>query len=71
MDRRPEPREERVRAFVLGARAAVRQVAARDQEVGPDALEQRGERMLDIRVLSSPGMEVRDVHDPGGHGRER
>ena len=53
--------------LVLGAPAAVGEVAARDHEIGRDVPEQRRERVLDGRVLPRPEMEVGDVEDSCGH----
>jgi len=61
-----EGAEESGRGLVLVRPAAVREVTARDDEVGRDALDELGERALELRVVQSiprAEMKVRHVED--------
>ena len=57
--------------LVLVTPAAVRQVAAGDDELGRDPLDQVGQRALEDVVVAGPEMEVRDVEDACLHRRSR
>src|SRR5207253_11198614 len=59
------------RALVLVGAAAMRQVAARDQELRPRPLHQRAQRPLHRGLLPGARVEVRDVEDPCVHSRIR
>jgi len=48
---------------VLVASASVRQVSARDHELGREPLDQVGETRLDAPFNGTPGVEVRKVED--------
>ncbi len=69
--RTAERTQERRGAVVLLGPASVREVAARDDECRVDALDQAFEGALDGRHFVRPDMDVRDVENPGGHGRRR
>jgi len=45
----------------------VRQVAARDDQVGPETVDEHGERRVHVRALAGAGVEVRDVENPRWH----
>jgi hypothetical protein len=66
-----ERAEESRRALVLIAPPAVRQVARRDDELGPHTLDQGGERALDVGILARAEVQVRHVEDSRRHGRSR
>jgi hypothetical protein len=73
-DRPPEALQERGGAFVLRGAAAVREVAARDDQLGVDSLDQGSEARLEPRFLARADMEIREVEKscPGaGHRRGR
>ena len=67
----PERAEEARSLLVLVAPAAVRQVAARDHELGLNPLHQRSDRALHRRVLARAEMQVGDVEDACHDGRGR
>ena len=48
----------------------MREIAARDHELGLEPFDQLLERALDGRSLLRPHMEVRNVEHPRGHGGE-
>jgi hypothetical protein len=50
--------QERCRSVVLLGAAAVGEIAARDDQMGVDALDQRLERALDVRRLGGADMQV-------------
>jgi hypothetical protein len=52
---------------VLGAPAAVGQIASRDDEIGRDALDEPSEAALDQGVLARAEMQVGDVENPDSH----
>jgi hypothetical protein len=56
-------------AVVLVAAPAVGEIAARDDQLGPQALDQRGKRRTRVRALVGAGMQVGDVENPRWHGR--
>ena len=58
-------------ALVLLGRSAVRQIAARDDQTGVDALDQGVERTLDFRRLDGADMQVGKVKEPRWHRRSR
>ena len=57
-DAAAEPPQEGRHPLVLIALAAVRQIAARDHEFRVDPLDQPHERLLQIRVVARPEMQV-------------
>jgi hypothetical protein len=67
-ERASEVPEERRRAVVLSAPAAVREVAARDDELRVEPLDQGREARLDPRLFARADVEVREVEKtcPGG-----
>ncbi len=67
MERHAERTQKARRALVLGAPAAVCEVAAGDDQLGLDRSDQRGERALDGRVLLRARMDVGDVQDARRH----
>jgi hypothetical protein len=70
-NRRPEGAEKRGRAGVLVGPAAVRQVAAGDDELGLLAFHQGEESRLQCRILLRAHVEIRDVEEEVWHGRWR
>ena len=71
-DHRPLEREQQsARALVLGAAAAVREVAGRDDELGRDPVDECRQRLLDLRVLVCTRVEIGNMQDPCGHERMR
>jgi hypothetical protein len=63
---RPEAAEELGRRLVLFPQAAVGEVAARDHELGVDALDQLANRELDFRLSGAttrPEMQVGNLKD--------
>ena len=68
-DRWAETAEERGRALVLVAAAAVRQVPGRDDQIRLQAAGQNAERLLDVGGLPGPDVQVGDVQNPRWHGR--
>lgn len=59
-EQRPfEPLQKRRGAIVLARPCAVRQVAARDDQFGVDALDQGAQRALDLGLLEGADMQVR------------
>ena len=70
-ERDPEAAQEASRALVLASASAVREVAARDDQLGADAGDERGDRRLDLGVFAGAGVEVGEVEDPGWHRRVR
>src|SRR5256885_2223863 len=58
-------------AVVLLGPASVRQVAARDDQLGVGALDQSGESPLYIRLLDGADVQVRQVKEPRWHRRSR
>jgi hypothetical protein len=69
--RQVEPAQESRSPLVLVAPAAVREVAARDDQLGAGPLDQPGERALDVRVLARPGVQVGQVQDARRHRARR
>ena len=63
----PEAAEEARRPLVLVTTAAVRQIAARDDQLRPRALDQAGERLLDVRILACARVQIGEVEDPRRH----
>jgi hypothetical protein len=59
------------RAFVLLGPAAVREIAAGDNQSGVDTLDQSVERTLDFRRLDGADMQVGEVKEPRWHRRSR
>ena len=73
-ERTPEIAQEGGRAVVLNAAAAVREVAARDDQLRVEPLDQGGEARLDPRLFLRADVEVREVEETcpgGGHSRGR
>ena len=68
-DGRAEPAQQRGGPLVLLAPAAVGQVAARDDEVGLQPLDERAERTRDVGALVAADVQVRDVENPCCHLR--
>ena len=66
-----EAAEERSRALVLFAPAAMGQVAARDDQLDLDSLEQVRDRLFDAGVLVRTRVEIREVENPRGHAEPR
>jgi hypothetical protein len=60
-ERRPEPAQELRRALVLVAPSAVREVAARDHELGLETVDQHRGAALDRLVVPRSVMEVGQV----------
>jgi hypothetical protein len=69
-ERQPEPAQELRRGVVLAAQAAMRQVAARDDERRLDLLDQPRERLDGLGGDVPAEVEVGDVEDPRRHERE-
>src|SRR5262249_39574237 len=63
-ERPAEAPEERRRAFVLAATAAVRQVARDGDQLGRDALDQRHETRLYRSFLHASRVQIGDVEEP-------
>jgi hypothetical protein len=59
------------RRLELLSQAAVGEVAARDDQLRPDAVDERPERALDLRVLPRAEVEIRHVQDAGDGGQLR
>lgn len=70
-EREAQAAQEPSGALVLVPAAPVRQVSARDDQLGPRPLDQRGERSLDDRILARSGVQIRDVEDPRRHRARR
>jgi hypothetical protein len=56
---------------MLVAPAPVRQVAARDHELGVDAVGEAAQRVEEQVVVPRPEVEVRDVQEARRHRRSR
>jgi hypothetical protein len=56
--RRPEPLQKSCRAIMLAGPPSVRQVAAGDDQIRPDTLDQGAQRALDLRLLNGADMQV-------------
>ena len=69
--RRAEPGEKGVRALVLGAPAAVRQITGGDDQFRCHLLYQGGYGFFDLPILTRARMEVGEMEDSCGHGRLR
>jgi hypothetical protein len=67
----PEPLEKRRRAIVLAGAAAVGEVAAGDDQFRVDALDQGGQRALDLGLLDGADVQVGEVKEPCWHRRKR
>jgi hypothetical protein len=67
----PEPAQECGRLVVLLGPAAVREVAARNDQLGCDLLHQRADPALDRRIVLRAEVQVRDVEDARSHRRSR
>ena len=67
--RPPEPAQIGGSPLVLAAPAAVREIPRHDDQLGPDALDQRRQSALDVCFLRASGVQVRDVEEP--HGQRR
>ena len=63
-DRTVHSSEELRRVVVLPGPSAVGKVAARDDQLGLDAVDQRLEPWLQPRVVVTSEMQVRNVQDP-------
>jgi hypothetical protein len=61
--------QEGARPLVLVAAPAVGEIAGRDDQLGPQSLDQRGQRRARIRALVGADMQVGDVKNPRWHGR--
>ena len=61
--RRAEGAQKRCRALVLFGRVAVRQIAARDDELGGELGDERTEIVLDLGLLTRARMEVGNLQD--------
>jgi hypothetical protein len=71
-EQRPfEALQKRRRAIVLARPGAVGQVSAGDDQFGLDALDQGGQRALDLGLLDGADMQVREVEEPCWHRRRR
>ena len=66
-----QPVEQSLGLLELRGPAAVREVAARDHELGLQLLTERHERFVQLLCLARAAMEVGDVDRAGGHGRTR
>ena len=69
--RRREPVEQRLRLLELRAAAAVREVAARDHELGPKLVTECHERVVERGRRVRAAVQVGDVDRARGHGRTR
>jgi hypothetical protein len=58
-------------SLVFLAPSAVREVAARDDELGMRAIDQGRQRALDFRVLASSRVQIGEVEDARGHRARR
>ena len=67
----PQPPEEARCALVLLGAAAVREVAARDDELGLGARHERRHGRLDLGILTCARVEVGEVQNPSWHSRCR
>jgi hypothetical protein len=73
-DRAPETAEEGRGAVVLLRPTAVRKIAARDDQLGVDPVDEGGQTGLQARFLAGSDVEVREVKKPcrlPGHSRGR
>ena len=66
-----QPVEQRLGLLELRRPAAVREIAARDHELGLQLVTERHERVVELGCLVRAAMEVGDVDRAGGHGRTR
>ena len=64
-------RREFLENSMLAAAAAVGQIAAREDELGALAFDQREQRPFDRRVVLGAEMEIGDVQDARSHRRSR
>ena len=69
--RHRQPVEQRLRLLELGRPAAVREVAARDHELGLELVTKCHERVVELGRRVGAAVEVGDVDRAGGHGRTR
>jgi hypothetical protein len=65
--RQAEAAEEARRPLVLVAAPAVRQVAARHDQLGPHPLDEACEGTLDLGILARSGVQIGQVKDPRRH----
>jgi hypothetical protein len=61
--------EKRGRLVVLVAASAVGEIAAGDDQLGPQSLDQREKRRLRVGAPVGADMQVGDVENPCWHGR--
>ena len=66
-----EPSQKGRCALVLLAAATVGEIAAGDDQLGLDAVDQRVERALDLGLLDGADVQVREVEEPCWHRRRR
>ena len=69
--RRPERAQEARRVLLLTALGAVGEVAAGDDQLRLDALDEGCEPELDVSVVTRSEMQVGHVENPGCHDRGR
>ncbi len=69
--RRAQPPQECGGLVVLGASAAVCQVAGRDDQIGPGLSHEIADRIMDHGVVARAEMEIRQVQDARSHRRSR
>ena len=66
-----QPVEQGLRLLELGRPAAVREIAARDHELGLELVTKCHERVVELGCRVGAAVEVGDVDRAGGHGRTR
>jgi hypothetical protein len=69
--RDPERPEEPGGVLVLVAASAVREIAGGDDELGPDPLDEGGERLLDLGILACTRVEIGYMEEACRHDRMR
>jgi hypothetical protein len=69
--RRPERVQERGGPLVLLATTAMGEISRRDDQLGPEAADKAGERLLDRRVLTCTRVEVGYMEEGPRHDRMR